>query len=211
MGRPFNDLTGRRFGRLVVQEIHPERSAAGKVRWICQCDCGGTSVVQSDHLAGGKTETCGCSQTRHGMRHTPEYVVWANMLQRCTNESIPTYQHYGARGIGVDSRWAVSFEAFYADMGPRPSPQHSIERRDVNGNYGPSNCYWATAVVQANNRRGNVVYEFQGQEFTQAQLCKAYGISPQTLKYRLDQGLELAEALTRQSGSGRPLCDPKEI
>lgn len=191
------DLTGRRFGSLLVTGLHPVRSATGHVRWNCLCDCQNTSVVQGGHLVGGRTSSCGCSQKTHGLRNSPEYLAWANMIQRCRNPNNPMYSYYGGRGIMVDARWVDSFESFYADMGPRPSSDHSIERRDVNGSYGPENCYWATTADQANNTRRNVFYEFRGQTKTESQLARDYGLSPQTLRQRLGAGLGLEEALTK--------------
>lgn len=128
--------------------------------WFWQCECGGFAKTKVYKVTSGHTQSCGCfnkeqtakAQTKHGLRWTPEYKVWAQMLQRCNNNNDTKYYLYGARGIKVSKEWH-DFAVFYADMGPRPSDEHSIERKDNNGNYEKSNCCWATITEQANNRR----------------------------------------------------------
>jgi hypothetical protein len=100
-------------------------------------------------------------RTSHGMSQSAEYGCWNNMRLRCTNPNDKVFKHYGGRGISVCERWE-SFENFIADMGKRPSAAHSIEREDVNGNYTPDNCVWATQREQARNRRNTVYIEHEG-------------------------------------------------
>lgn len=163
------DLAGHVFGQLSV--IRRDFSRPRRAHWLCKCECGGTSVVSSDRLRSGKTTSCGCykraNSTRncriHGASPTsgnwPEYGVWATMKNRCYRESTKKFVDYGARGIRVCDRWLVGeggvhpFLCFIADMGRRPTSKHSIERKNNDGNYEPDNCCWATATVQANNRR----------------------------------------------------------
>ena len=133
----------------------------------------------------------------------PERHAWQAMNRRCYNPKCPDYQDYGARGITVCERWRDSFENFLADMGPRPSSKHSIDRIDVNGNYEPSNCRWATLKEQLRNQRRNPRYEFRGERLTLTDIAERSGIPRLTLHYRLKRGWNLEDAATRPVGFSR--------
>lgn len=151
------DLSGRRFARLMV--VRPLGTRWNKVYWLCRCDCGGWNAVSTGSLKWGQTESCGClyrdtrgATTRtHGLSHTPEYRVWKGMIARCENRARDFYPRYGGRGIKVCRRWRKSFPAFLADLGPRPSSRHTLDRIDNDRDYAPTNCRWATNEEQGQN------------------------------------------------------------
>jgi hypothetical protein len=113
------------------------------------------------------------------------------MKDRCYTTTDAVYHRYGGRGITVCNAWIDSFEAFHADMGDPPDDTSTIERRENDGNYTPSNCHWASPLEQANNRRSNVFIEFNGKRQTIAQWSREYGIAPQTIGKRLRKKLPL--------------------
>lgn len=158
----FIDLTNSRFGRLIVLSFGGQ-TRYRNAKWNCLCECGTSIVVSSGNLRNGNTKSCGCLQrdrvieisTTHGKCYSSVYHTWVSMKQRCFDSAVHHYKYYGGRGITVCDRWLNSFENFYADMGDKPSPDHSIDRKNNYGNYEPSNCRWATATDQMHNRRVN--------------------------------------------------------
>ena len=199
------DLTGLKFGRLtVIKKSDLPREAGKTFQWDCVCKCENKITVPRDYLVQGSTKSCGCLKSElsakrlltHGNRHTPEYASWAHMKQRCTNPSCKDYRNYGGRGISICQKWLDSFESFYKDMGKRPTPSHSLERIDVNGNYEPSNCTWATKRQQSLNTRRNTFYTFNHQTLTLSDWAKDTGINRLTLLGRIQRGWPIEKALT---------------
>lgn len=198
----FKDLTGRRFGRLVAQSF--EKTTKGTF-WLCICDCSGKARIRTPSLTTGRTNSCGClwRETVPGMLRTHQqsttdiYRIWTLIIQRCENPRNPSYPRYGGRGIQLCSVWRKSFETFAADIGPRPSARHSVDRIDNARGYEPSNCRWATREEQANNSRKNRLVTFNGETKTLSQWESATGISQHTLLTRLTQlGWSVEKALT---------------
>jgi hypothetical protein len=134
--------------------------------------------------------------TTHGMRYLPEYGTWSGIIDRTENRNSPRWIDYGGRDIRMCKRWRDSFPVFYADMGARPSPRHTIERRNNNRGYSKSNCYWSTRIEQANNTRVSHFVTFQGKTLTVAQWARELGIKRELLKDRLRRGWTAKEAFT---------------
>lgn len=151
------DLTGQRFGDLVVLTYAGYYHKTSSILWLCQCDCGERNVVRTSSLRHGKSKSCGCGMGwsfKHGHSKTRTYNSYMAMLRRCYETKCRSYQDYGARGITVCARWRGphGFENFLADLGERPRGK-TIDRKNVDGNYEPGNCRWATNKMQANNKR----------------------------------------------------------
>lgn len=153
------DLIGQRFGMLAVTGRWPINAEDGTAVWECRCDCGNSKLVRGKNLRRGLSQSCGCQMWPQTHGHAPhascskEYTAWKMMRRRCYNERADNFPRYGGRGIRVCDAWRESFQAFLDDVGFAPSPKHSIDRIDVNGNYEPGNVRWATPVEQSRNQR----------------------------------------------------------
>lgn len=198
----FIPLVGRRFGRLVVESDAPQR--ARRSRYLnCVCDCGTTRQVAYTSLRCGFTRSCGCLKAETAGKHSithglsnfgPEYDIWVAMVSRCTKVTDPAFHNYGGRGIKVCQRW-IEVRNFLSDMGKRPSAQHSVERKNNNGDYSPENCIWGTKDQQVNNTRRNRVVEFHGERMTWMQASKRFKIEYNTLRQRFRNGWSVEAAL----------------
>lgn len=203
------DLIGQRFGRLLVLGEASPRKMGDRmlVQWSCQCDCGESITVGRSNLRTGNTRSCGClgrevanralsKRTKHGQYKTSEYKAWVSMRNRCLSPACASYPDYGGRGITVCDRRLNSFEAFIADMGPKPSPRQTLERINNECGYGPDNCRWATFKEQALNRRITRYVTFQGVSMPLKTLAERHAVVQYvTLLARLRAGWPVEEAV----------------
>lgn len=214
------DITGKKFGRLLVIE-KVSSSRMGSI-WNSVCDCGNETLSRYFELTSGRKQSCGCLQREqlgnrrrtHGnavhTNRTPEYKVWSAMKSRCYNPNNIGYDNYGGRGIKVCDRWKNSFENFLTDMGPRPSKDMSIDRIDFNGNYEPSNCRWANDKTQSNNRRSSVFVEYQGIKMSSAEWAEVVGLRNFTVLNRLKADWSIKDVLSRPLNQRYP-ATPEQV
>jgi hypothetical protein len=186
------DWTGQKIGRLTVVSVD-SKDIHGHYKWKCVCECGNEVIVFSDNLKKGHTQSCGCIhsevtskiKTTHGLRNSsPIYNVWCSMKQRCNDKNCKSYPNYGGRGISICERWN-DFKNFSDDMFPTYKKSLTIDRINVNGNYEPNNCRWATQKTQMNNTRRNVFIEYNGEIDTVTNICNKYSINYTTIQSRV--------------------------
>lgn len=203
MGRRGIEIpVGAIFGLLKV--TGPALAGDHGTKYPVECVCGVASCPYACHLVSGRTRSCGECLPRglrtHGMSDYQEYGIWVQMCSRCQVKTNPRYHYYGGRGITVCKRWNSSFELFYADMGPRPSPKHSLERDDNDKGYSPGNCRWATRGVQMRNTRANLVVKAFGVTAPLAAHCEARNMPYELARSRIKYfGWDAERALTKPS------------
>lgn len=195
MAKTFKrDLSGLRFGRLVVRGFSPD--ATRDTRWVCACDCGSVVTVIGQAMIRGLTRSCGCLNAEavraRAIRHaqaghrsvdrTGAYKSWASMMTRCEWAASKNWQHYGAKGIRVCEKWR-DFSGFYEDMGDRPDGC-SIDRIDGSKGYEPGNCRWATREQQNLNTSRTIKVVYRGELVTVDSLCRSLGLSKAAVRAR---------------------------
>jgi hypothetical protein len=208
------DLVGKKYGMLTVVE------RIGKYYmdslWKCICDCGKEYIGRGQRLKTGRIDNCGCQwrikYTKHGMYGTKEYRAWIKMKERCLDPDDKGYANYGGRGISICSRWLGEngSTSFIKDMGLAPSKFHSLDRIRVNEMYEPTNCRWATAKEQSENKRNNVFYEYGNDKFTAIEWSRRLGLGRTFLVKRLKNNKTI-EDIVREKGINyeyRPATSP---
>lgn len=190
------DLTGQRFGRLLVIRC-VGRDPEGRAMWLCKCDCGNETVVHSRHLRTGATQSCGClikeAISTHGFSKERLYSVWCDMRARCLRPGEPSYAGYGARGIKICEEWNdyPNFRLWALNAGYDPGAAKgkcTLDRIDVDGDYCPDNCRWVSVEIQNNNKRSSHFLTVDGETHTLGEWAKMKGICYETLRERVQKG-----------------------
>lgn len=206
MPRTAQSLIGLRFGRFIViadaprgfQTSNKRKKPVPVAYSVCRCDCGKERIVRSCELRYGHSKSCGCLRreldTKHGLSHSPTWVVWTQMKTRCMTSTNPAYKHYGGRGIKVCERW-MDFRYFLEDMGIRPNGL-TLDRINNNGPYTKDNCRWATMETQAGNRRSSRAFVIRGVAGCLTALARHFGINGCTVEMRLKHGWDEERAFT---------------
>lgn len=204
------DITGQRFGRLVA--IRREPNSGRHTMWLFTCDCGASLVTHLDAVRAGRSTSCGCLRAdqirerslthghRVGRRASRTLKSYQHAKSRCFNPNDAKFPVYGARGITMCKRWADNFEEFLADMGECPDGL-TLDRIDVNGNYEPRNCRWATPHTQIRNKTNNVFVVHEGEKMILKDFANRMGVNYKSLharmKYQGQSPHDAAEALSR--------------
>lgn len=200
---------GQRFGHLVVLKVF-----RGSKCWMCECrcDCGNIKNIEKSSLITGRTKSCGCynkkrvhdTHSKGNFSNTRLYHTWENMKSRCLNKNSPEYKNYGGRGITICDEWNNNFLSFRDwSLQNGWNEEHkkneiSLDRIDVNGNYEPSNCRWATYKEQMNNQRRSRKWVYNGIEYTLAELSEKFNINKMALNTRLyTQKLDVKTAIEK--------------
>lgn len=204
------DLSGERYSRLTVVAYAGNARIGTKLKsvWVCRCSCGVYIIANTNALRSGNTKSCGCLKhdhlgpithglAKHDGTRPGEYSVWLGIRRRCNNPRTPEYKNYGGRGIRLDKRWN-DFPRFLKDVGPRPSPAHTIERKNNNGDYRPGNVRWATMREQQRNRRTNRLITFEGETQPLCVWAEKLGINASTVRDRLNDGWSVSAAFSRR-------------
>lgn len=198
---------GQIFGRLTVTDTtnYPEIK--------CVCECGAATSPSARNITKGFTQSCGCLHrdqlknrvTTHGATSAADengasltYKRWRSMKARCNLPNSKSYENYGGRGIAVCESWNSSFEAFMRDMGECPSPNHTLDRKDFNGNYSIENCRWATRTEQNRNSSRNRLITLNGETKCASEWAEITGINFRTIMTRANKGLPAEQIFSKE-------------
>jgi len=193
------DEVGNKYGKLTVIEF-AGKTKSGDSRWNCRCECGNTTIVARGELRKESTKSCGCHRASAGGGYkTTEHSSWKEAKGRCFNPTYKDRHLYSERGIRMCENWRHSFPHFLADMGKKPSPKHSVERINNDGNYScghceecvangwAANCKWATAMEQGQNTRKTRLLEYNGEAHSLREWARRLGVTHRTIARRLDE------------------------
>lgn len=206
------DITGQRFGKLLVVRKELTKARNKKTHWVCQCDCGGTTITTLSDLKSGHTKSCGCNRiqaakkasTKHGLRHTPLYSHWSDIKNRCHNPKYKRFADWGGRGITVCDEWRTDFMEFYNHVINLPhcgERGYTLDRINNDGNYEPGNVRWATRYEQNMNRRNTLKFYYHGQYLNLIQIEEQYDIKYPTVLRHYHKG-DLKEYIERKEVNG---------
>lgn len=201
MGK-FQDLSGQTYGELTVLNEY-SKAHDGKTIWTCRCSCGNITHVIARDLKNGNTKSCGCMKTKtsngtYNYKNAKRlYTIYYGIKARCYKESSPKYKDYGGRGITMCDEWMNNFDSFCKwAFANGYSDKLSIDRIDNNGNYEPSNCRWATPLIQGANTRSTCLLTYQGKTQPMSHWAKELNISPSSLRKKiLIKGMTLEEII----------------
>lgn len=188
--RMLRNLSGEKFGRLTVSEYYGV-SDKNQIFWKCICECGNEVIVKTADLTSGVRKSCGCLQVesgksnyKYGCRTNRLYRIWRGMKARCLNKKTPQYCFYGGKGISICEEWIHDFSKFQTwALSNGYSDELTIDRINVNGNYEPANCRWATIKEQANNKTNNLYITENGKTQTLAEWCEEFNANRDKVKY----------------------------
>jgi hypothetical protein len=200
--KKIKDISGQKFGHITVLGFVGQDPKTTESMWLCECVCGTKLTRRGGGIRDGGIKSCGCKKaemigqgnTKHGDSFSDTYESWRGMRDRCLNPDNSAWDDYGGRGISICERWS-DYLAFKEDMGERPEGL-TIDRINVNGNYEPGNCRWATMKAQSNNRRNNVVLTHDGKTMTLAQWSEFLGVSHGALSKRIKLGWPVDRVLS---------------
>ena len=202
------DLKNKKFNRLLVLE-RAENTKSGKSRWLCQCDCGKKTIVLGSYIKDGRVKSCGCynhdllikRNTKHNYDGKRICYVYRSMLSRCLNKNNKYYSEYGGRGIDICDEWIGengiknfcewAYANGYDENAPRG--QCTLDRIDNDKGYSPANCRWVDLYVQANNKRNNILINYNGKTQTLEQWCKELKLSRSMVRHRYERGCKISE------------------
>lgn len=207
----MTDLTGMRFGRLVVIEFAYVKitPCSRKAMWRCKCDCGNEKIIRGSSLTGGISKSCGClakevaskKQTKHSGFGTRLYNVWDSMRQRCNNPKNKAYHNYGGRGVKICEEWNdyLKFKEWAYANGYDEMAEKGVctlDRINNDGPYSPDNCRWCSMKQQSRNKRDTIIIDYQGETHSLKEWAEITGIQYATLWRRYSNGSSPEEILT---------------